>query len=132
MDWDVIKQWLEVLDELSYYDLLRASPEASSDELKRAFYAFANDFHPDAHGGRPKQEHDAIGVIFKRGTEAYRVLSSPTLRMRYDDALLGGDVRPTALSAMPPALESVPPRPTRLWLLPCDFCNSCVCILFFP
>ena len=114
MDWDVISQWLQVLDDLSYYDLFRLDPGASVDDLKRAFYAFANDFHPDAHGGRPRQEREALGVIFKRGTEAYRILSNPALRARYDEALLGGVVRPQTLSALPPAYESSAPLPVRL------------------
>jgi curved DNA-binding protein CbpA len=114
MDLDVISQWLNVLDTLSYYDLLRLQPDATVDDLKRAFYAFANDFHPDVHGGRPRQEREAIGVIFKRGTEAYRILSNPALRARYDQALLGGVVRPQSLSALPPAYESTPPAAGRL------------------
>ena len=114
MDWDVISQWLEVLDDLSYYDLFRIPQTATVDDLKRAFYAFANDFHPDAHAGRSKQERDAIGIIFKRGTEAYRVLGSPALRVRYDDALLGGVMRPPLLSQLPPAMDSIAPVPVRL------------------
>src|SRR5262245_21955605 len=105
MDWDVIQQWLNVLDSLSYYELLRAPKEAQGDELKAAFYAFATDFHPDAHAGRPKREREAIAIIFKRGNEAYRVLGNPALRARYDQALAKGDVRPQGLLSLAPPAE---------------------------
>jgi curved DNA-binding protein CbpA len=112
MDWDVIQQWLEVLDSLSYYELLRTPKEATPDQLKASFYAFATDFHPDSHAGRPKHERDAIGHIFKRGNEAYRVLANPALRARYDQALAKGDVRPQGLLSLAPPAEtaSQPPK----------------------
>ncbi len=112
MDWEFIAQWLEVLDTLSYYEIFRVQQGVGADDLRAAFYAFASDFHPDAHSGRPRRERDAISHIFKRGNEAYRVLSSPPLRARYDEALALGDVRPQHLlslsgvateSQMPPA-----------------------------
>lgn len=100
MDWEFIEQWLQVLDSLSYYDIFRVEPGVGADDLRDAFYAFASNFHPDAHSGRPRQERDAISYIFKRGNEAYRVLSNPNLRVRYDEALAGGDVRPQHLLSL--------------------------------
>ncbi len=111
MDWDVIAQWLDVLDSLSYYEIFRVESTATADELKAAFYAFATDFHPDAHTGRPRHERDAIADIFKRGNEAYRILSNPTLRARYDDALAQGQVRPQNLISLAPPKESEAPGP---------------------
>jgi curved DNA-binding protein CbpA len=113
MDWDVIVQWLQVLDSLSYYDLFRVGQNASPDDLKRAFYAFATDFHPDAHAGRPRQERDAIAHIFKRGNEAYRVLSNPPLRARYDEALSRGEVRPASVLSVAPGAEATASRPPK-------------------
>jgi DnaJ-class molecular chaperone len=94
MDANAIKQWLVVLDQLTYYDLFRLTPRASYDELKYAFHSFCDTFHPDAHSTRPQWERDAIGKIFRRGTEAYRILSDPELRVRYDQALNGGMAQP--------------------------------------
>jgi curved DNA-binding protein CbpA len=111
MDWDFIQQWLAVLDSLSYYEILRANESSSADELKARFHAFATDFHPDAHAGRPRHERDAIALIFKRGNEAYRVLGNPALRARYDAALGQGDVRPSALLSLAAPAESAPPPP---------------------
>ena len=111
MDWEVIAQWLEVLDTLSYYEIFRVEQTATADELKSAFYAFATDFHPDAHAGRPRRERDAIAVIFKRGNEAYRVLGHPGLRARYDEPLARGEVRPQQILSMPPPVETVAAAP---------------------
>jgi DnaJ-class molecular chaperone len=97
MDGEAIRQWLAVLNSISYYELFRASPDASPDALREAFHAFAESFHPDSHHWRHPTEQAAIGYIFKRGTEAYRVLSDPQLRFRYDEALAKGNLRPDDL-----------------------------------
>jgi curved DNA-binding protein CbpA len=97
MDQDAIRQWLATLDSISYYDLFRVAPDVGQDALRHAFHGFAETFHPDVHGWRHPQERAAIGYIFRRGTEAYRVLSDPALRARYDDALANGILRPEQL-----------------------------------
>jgi DnaJ-class molecular chaperone len=97
MDAGAIRQWLAVLDSISYYDLFRVPPEANADAVRDAFHAFAETFHPDVHQWRHPNEQAAIGYIFKRGTEAYRVLSDPQLRVRYDEALANGILRPESL-----------------------------------
>ena len=93
MDVESLQQWLSVLDSLSYYDLFRVPTTATADELRYAFYSFADTFHPDGHTWRSQWEREVIGRIFRRGTEAYRVLSEPELRARYDHALGAGIVR---------------------------------------
>jgi curved DNA-binding protein CbpA len=115
MDEELIRQWLNVLDSLSYYEIFSVDRAAGVDDLKEAYYSFAEIFHPDAHVGRPATERDAIAAIFKRGNEAYRVLSNPALRQRYDELLAQGEVRPMSLASLPPpATESIAPPPVRL------------------
>ncbi len=97
MDDAAIKQWLESLDHMSYYALFGVAPDAPADTVRYAFHRFAEVFHPDMHHWRSPAERTALGTIFRRGTEAYRVLSEPGLRARYDDALAQGDLRPDAL-----------------------------------
>jgi len=97
MDAVAIRQWLATLDAISYYDLFRVAPSANFDDLRAAFHSFAETFHPDVHRWRHPNEQAAIGVIYRRGTEAYRVLSDPTLRIRYDEALANGILRPENL-----------------------------------
>jgi len=97
MDADAIRQWLAALDSISYYDLFRVPRETTADGIRSAFHSFAESFHPDGHQWRHPSEQAAIGYIFKRGTEAYRVLSDPQLRARYDEALASGILRPESL-----------------------------------
>jgi curved DNA-binding protein CbpA len=97
MDALAIRQWLAALDAISYYDLFRIPQSASFDDLRQAFHAFAESFHPDVHRWRHPNEQAAIGIIYKRGTEAYRVLSDPALRIRYNSALASGILRPEDL-----------------------------------
>jgi DnaJ-class molecular chaperone len=97
MDALAIRQWLAALDAISYYDLFRVAPNATFDDLRAAFHSFAESFHPDVHRWRHPNEQAAIGIIYRRGTEAYRVLSDPSLRSRYDVALANGILRPEDL-----------------------------------
>lgn len=97
MDGIAIRQWLAALDAISYYDLFRVARNASFDDLRSGFHTFAESFHPDVHRWRHPNEQAAIGIIYKRGTEAYRVLSDPGLRARYDVALANGILRPEDL-----------------------------------
>jgi DnaJ-class molecular chaperone len=113
VDSDALFRWVHALDTLNYYALLGVAHDASFDTLKHAFHAFAENFHPDAHAGRPPDEKDAITVIFKRGNEAYRVLSDPALRARYDAILNEGETHAVASRRSwlpPPKAESQAPR----------------------
>ena len=91
------------LDEIDYYTLLEIPRDATGDEVRDAFHAFALRFHPDRHVGEPAQQKNAL-AIFKRGAEAYRVLKQPTLRSRYDEGLAKGTRRLPA-DAMRPDIE---------------------------
>jgi curved DNA-binding protein CbpA len=107
MDEGAIRAWLAVLDNVTYYTLLGAEAGASPDDIKQAFHVFAETFHPDAHTGRPPAQREAIGRIFRRGTEAYRVVSDPVLRGQYDASLAEGMPPSIASrrSSLPPARE---------------------------
>jgi len=98
------------LDSISYYDLFRAPKAANHDELRAAFHVFADTFHPDAHRWRHPNEQEAIGRIYRRGTEAWRVLSDPSLRMRYDEALANGILRPENLIVEMEGPRSLAPK----------------------
>ena len=97
MDGLAIRQWLAALEVVSYYDLFRVAQGASYDEIRSGFHEFASAFHPDVHRWRHPHEQAAIGLIYRRGTEAYRVLCDPSLRARYDVALASGILRPEEL-----------------------------------
>ena len=61
-----------------YYDVLRVSPEADGDAIRRAFYALAREWHPDV-ADAPDAE-----ARFRELAEAYSVLSRRESRVLYD------------------------------------------------
>lgn len=62
-----------------YYNVLGLPRDADAEQIKRAYRRLAMRWHPDRNAG------DAIAEIrFKQVHEAYRVLSDPLERARYD------------------------------------------------
>lgn len=62
-----------------FYDMLGVSPEASPEEIKKAFRRKAIECHPDKHAGDKDKEME-----FKKINEAYSVLSDAEKRQMYD------------------------------------------------
>jgi curved DNA-binding protein CbpA len=108
----VIAQWMAVLDKVSHYELLGVQPGSGVDVLHRAYQGFASTFHPDVHLHRSAEERASVNTIFKRGTEAYRVLSDPTLRMRYEEQRTGKSMAPSSGSRAPLPPGSIAPLPS--------------------
>jgi curved DNA-binding protein CbpA len=99
---DFVFAWLEVLDELTYYELLGVAPGAPADDVHTGFHVFCDTFHPDRHITRSDDERSAVATIFKRATEAYAVLSDQALRAHYDAQLATqSSLRPVRLSLSP-------------------------------
>ena len=97
------------IDELDYYRLLGVTRESSLDEIQQAFHEFARRYHPDAHTEDPTR-HARYVKVFRRGTEAYRVLRSPVARKAYDAQLDAGQLRfdgSLTRSTLPPAPSTV-------------------------
>jgi curved DNA-binding protein len=61
-----------------YYQVMGVAPDASSDDIKRAYRRLARKYHPDV-----SKETDAE-VRFKELGEAYEVLKDPEKRAAYD------------------------------------------------
>jgi len=92
-DIERVYEWAAVLDASSYYELLGLLEIADDEAVKIAFHEFASAFHPDAHPDYDSQTAELSRQVFQRGAEAYRVLSHPLLRPRYDLALAKGQLR---------------------------------------
>jgi hypothetical protein len=65
--------------ETGFYDILGVKPNATSSEIKKAYYIKAKQNHPDRHRDDP----DA-NIKFQKIGEAYQVLSDEKLRSNYD------------------------------------------------
>ena len=61
------------------YTILQISKDATSKEIKTAYYTLAKEYHPDKSPGDSKKEEQ-----FKDINEAYEVLSDKDKRLQYD------------------------------------------------
>ncbi|AWZ26427.1 molecular chaperone DnaJ [Rhodococcus pyridinivorans] len=70
------REWIEK----DFYKDLGVSPDATQDEIKKAYRKLARDLHPDANPGDATAEER-----FKAVSEANAVLSDPAKRKEYDE-----------------------------------------------
>ena len=82
------------------YRLLRVSPDATAQQIRRAYRRLAHDMHPDTNPEDPEAARR-----FQEITEAFELLSNPESRARYDRE------RPQPVSAKRPADGAVAARP---------------------
>jgi curved DNA-binding protein CbpA len=88
------------------YRRLDVVPEASAEQIGRAYRRLAHRLHPDAHPEDP----DAA-IRFREITEAYEILSDPARRARYDrnrQPPTTNDLRPPRRTANPDSLAVTP------------------------
>jgi hypothetical protein len=110
------------------YDHLGVSPEASHEEIKRAYHLLARRHHPDAHGGAEAAvlEEARRRMVVING--AWAVLGDPDRRRAYDASADGARVAPAEPGprdeprypewfepdgVAAPYLEEDPPDPSR-------------------
>ncbi len=68
-----------ILENLSYYEILEVSQNADKITIKKAYKTMAKKYHPDKNQGDPEAEQK-----FKLCNEAYQVLSDDNKRSVYD------------------------------------------------
>lgn len=66
-----------------YYQILGVPREADEEQLKKAYRALAQQWHPDKHKQDSKEQAEA-SEKFKEISEAYAVLSDPEKKSNYD------------------------------------------------
>lgn len=76
---------------MNYYEILGLKPDASADQIKRAYRKMARKYHPDVSTASDAEAR------FKEVGEAYAVLKDPELRAAYDDS----GFRPEAARGQP-------------------------------
>jgi len=73
-------------EKIGYYGILGIRRQSSADDIKRAYYNAAKEFHPDRHFYIDSPSiKEKLNTIFSYITEAYAVLSIPQKRKEYDN-----------------------------------------------
>jgi hypothetical protein len=86
------------------YDELGVGPDASADELRRAYYRRARELHPDVNPAGRTDE------AMRRVNQAWAILGHPVSRRRYDLQLAHSS---EARAASPARPAPPPPSPER-------------------
>lgn len=91
------------LEALDYYSLLSIEASAGPDDVRRAFHRFAAKYHPDRFlsAGASANKVERANQIYRRGAEAYKVLTDPRRKKLYDVQLSQGKVRFDATAEAP-------------------------------
>lgn len=78
-----------------YYGILEISPEATQEEVKKAYRVLVLMYHPDRHSHTDNKElTEKAEQKFKLIQEAYEVLSDPEKRAQYDTSYSEAEQRP--------------------------------------
>ncbi len=88
------KRLAEVLDfsnkipDMTYYEILDVSREASSEAIKRSYFDLARKYHPDLFARDLSEEmKKCVDEVFDSITKGYQVLSNEEKRKEYDGKL---------------------------------------------
>lgn len=71
----------------SHYEVLGVSQDASIEEIRRAYRARAQQFHPDSHPDASEERSRELALQFAEVAAAWEVLRDPKRRQRYDEGL---------------------------------------------
>ncbi len=75
------------LDSKNHYEILGVPTSAGYDEIRKAYYSMARDFHPDLHHRLGKGYESKLNDIFSRVNDAHDLLSDELRRKKYDETL---------------------------------------------
>ena len=89
-----VMQIYQHLEQYNYYELLNLTIDASPDQIRTSFHRMALSLHPDQFSQNPDTElKSVVYTIYKRITEAYRVLMDAKDRREYNAGLDAGTLR---------------------------------------
>ncbi len=77
-----------------WYEILGVDPEASEEEIKKAYRGLAKRLHPDHLGNRSKSTRRWAEEKFKKINRAYEVLGNPQKRQQYDAKWCQRSIKP--------------------------------------
>lgn len=66
-----------------YYEFLGVNPNATQEEIKKAWRRFSNKNHPDKHASKGEAEEKKYQSIFQEGQDMYNTLKDETKRAEY-------------------------------------------------
>lgn len=84
---DKIRHMYSKYKNLGYYGVLGVKEWATDEEIRKAYYKVAKEFHPDVHFSLPKDMKEHLIEIFTYITNAYLILTDPLKRKEYDRCL---------------------------------------------
>lgn len=95
----VIDDYNRIL-QADYYAALEVSRQCSPQEVRRAYYRLAKEYHPDRFLGHPLSQdmERKVNEIFQYLTQAYSVLSDKEASASYFDELVNGPKRTVNVS----------------------------------
>jgi|WetSurSiteA1Bulk_404760.scaffolds.fasta_scaffold00488_10 curved DNA-binding protein CbpA len=83
-------------NDLTYYEVLNISNFADMQEIKKAYYKRAREFHPDRHYHLTFNIKEKLNTLAAHLNEAYDILMNPRQKAEYDQRLLSKET--TAVS----------------------------------
>jgi curved DNA-binding protein CbpA len=73
---------------LDYYNILGIDTKANLSQIRKAYYKTAKEFHPDKHFYLESDTiRNKLSIVFSYITEAYKTLSDPEEKKKYDQSL---------------------------------------------
>jgi hypothetical protein len=94
--------------EEDYYEILGVSPEASQEEIKKAYHDLAQIYHPDKYSTSLESVRQRAQEKMKEINQAYEILSDPEKRRKYHSEWL----RKKGATTVPSGTYRVPkPKP---------------------